>query len=146
MKSMIVLFLAISLSVSRWEPLAEEISAFEATNDYRMKKHRDSLVLDTFLCRLAREHSTNMANGKVRFGHAGFSGRSKEINERYGNSGSAENVYWADHKASGEDAVISWINSKGHRKNMLEKRYHKVGIGVAYDSEGASYYTQIFCD
>ena len=29
--------------------------------------------------------------------------------------------------------VESWMNSLGHRGNILNSRYNKIGVGVAYD-------------
>ncbi len=37
-----------------------------------------------------------------------------------------------------------WMNSSGHRANILNGRFTHIGIGVAADSDGTLYYTQIF--
>ena len=39
-----------------------------------------------------------------------------------------------------EDAVIGWMNSKGHRENILHEEMTHIGVG--YDEEG-KYWTQI---
>jgi len=44
-----------------------------------------------------------------------------------------------------EWAVSAWMNSSGHRANILESRYTRTGAGVAF-SEGGEYLyiTQMF--
>jgi len=100
MKASIFSFILIGFLFSSFEEsytiLPEEVEAFQAGNEYRLKKHRDSLSLDTFLCRLAREHSENRANGKTRFGHGGFKERYARIGEELGSNGAAENVFMSD--------------------------------------------------
>jgi uncharacterized protein YkwD len=41
-------------------------------------------------------------------------------------------------------AVDGWINSPGHLANMLDTKFSETGVGVAVDSEGTFYFTQIF--
>lgn len=42
-----------------------------------------------------------------------------------------------------ESAVESWLNSSGHRANILDKDARYIGVGVAY-SEGTYYWVQLF--
>lgn len=121
----------------------EEIEAYHAGNEYRSKHRRDTLILDTFLCRLAREHSENMAKGKTRFGHSGFDDRYDRISEVLSSNGAAENVFMSHGMADGYEAIDAWIHSKGHRENLLGKHYTRVGLGMATGKKG-TFYTQIF--
>lgn len=43
-----------------------------------------------------------------------------------------------------QSVVDSWMNSKGHRKNILREQFEKEGIGVYLDSDGGMYVTQNF--
>ena len=126
-------------------PSSQELEAFEATNTYRASKKRTELVFDTVLCQIARDHSQKMADGKVPFGHDGFKKRSQLIRLTLKSNAQAENVFMSEENASGQEAVDSWIDSKEHRSNMLNKVYTRVGIGYAEGKEG-TFYTQIFCD
>lgn len=54
----------------------------------------------------------------------------------------AENVAYGYRDASG--AVEGWWNSSGHRQNMLNPKYSKMGAAVAYSSSGKPYYAQVF--
>ncbi|CAM2065974.1 Ankyrin repeat domain-containing protein [Sulfidibacter corallicola] len=44
-----------------------------------------------------------------------------------------------------ERAIQGWMNSKGHRENILNRDYRKSGVGLAIsDQEGGVYFTQNF--
>ncbi|MFU0826151.1 MAG: Fibronectin type-III domain-containing protein [Lachnoclostridium sp.] len=42
-----------------------------------------------------------------------------------------------------EAVVEGWMNSAGHRANIMNSKFHKIGIGV-YDKNGTIYCTQLF--
>lgn len=44
-----------------------------------------------------------------------------------------------------EDVMESWLNSSGHRANILDENARYIGVGVAY-SEGTYYWVQLFSD
>ena len=51
-----------------------------------------------------------------------------------------------DRMAAG--AVSSWVNSPGHRANLLDRQYDRTGIGASFGKwrgYGAVYLTQVFC-
>ena len=43
-----------------------------------------------------------------------------------------------------EAVVNGWMNSSGHRANILNSKFNNIGIGVYTDSKGTVYCTQIF--
>ena len=45
--------------------------------------------------------------------------------------------------ADGNSAVVGWMNSSGHRANILGK-YNRIGIGIAYGGKYGIYYVQVF--
>ena len=55
---------------------------------------------------------------------------------------------WAENIAFGQktpsDAVEAWMQSPGHRKNLLDPKYTELGTGVAADATGRPYYVQVF--
>lgn len=54
---------------------------------------------------------------------------------------------WAENVASGQQpnqVVAAWMNSPGHRANILNPRYTEIGVGFARDASGRSYFTQNF--
>ena len=47
-------------------------------------------------------------------------------------------------QTSPAEAVQSWMNSQGHRENLLNSEFGNIGVGVALDSDGRLYWTQMF--
>lgn len=121
---------------------ALEKSVFDQINRYRVSKGLSKLTLNANITRQARIHSQNMANGKVPFSHKGFEKRVNSIPIRY--KSAAENVAFNQgYSDPASQAMTGWINSPGHLKN-LKGKYNLTGIGVAANSEGEVYLTQIF--
>lgn len=49
-----------------------------------------------------------------------------------GFSALAENIAWgAGTESSPEEIVSGWMQSSGHRRNILDRRLHEIGIGIA---------------
>jgi uncharacterized protein YkwD len=80
------------------------------------------------------------------FSHTGSSGSSfvaREISAGYPKKGpSAENIAWGFRTP--QDVVTGWMNSPGHRANILNCGSVAVGVGLAYTSGGSAYWTQDF--
>jgi len=112
------------------------------TNRFRKSKGLPVLVMKQQLNVLAQKHSVDMAKGRVGFGHAGFGKReAKALKEIKGLHSFAENVAFGATFAN--EVVTMWKNSPGHRRNMLGP-YKYIGIGIAKDSKGQIYYTEVF--
>lgn len=45
---------------------------------------------------------------------------------------------------SGREVVAAWMNSAGHRANILNPRYTELGVGYATDEAGRPYYAEVF--
>jgi uncharacterized protein YkwD len=111
-------------------------------NKHRASKKLPPLSVDPRLTQIARIHSENMANRKVRFSHDGFEGRAKAITIPY-QSVSENLAYNMGYSDPVRNAVEGWINSEGHRKNM-EGQFNLTGIGIAKNAKGEYYFTQLF--
>ena len=46
--------------------------------------------------------------------------------------------------SSNSEAVIAWMNSSGHRANILNSSYNYTGIGVVTGSKYGKIYVQMF--
>lgn len=123
-----------------------ESDVFELINDYRESKGLSRLTANADIATIAREHSENMANGTVEFGHDGFSDdRFPQMLKLVNGAGSgAENVAWAtDRDQLAEVIAQGWINSDGHRANIERSVYTQSGMGIAA-VDGRYYFTQLF--
>ncbi|MFN6439225.1 MAG: CAP domain-containing protein [Nostoc sp. DedSLP01] len=121
---------------------AIEASVYQQINRFRSTQSLPALTRNSAIDDQARIHSRNMANGNVPFGHTGFSQRIQLIGIPY--QGAAENVAMnRNYSDPATQAVQGWLNSSGHLAN-IRGNYNLTGIGVAINSKGEVYLTQIF--
>ncbi|AFZ24211.1 uncharacterized protein with SCP/PR1 domains [Cylindrospermum stagnale PCC 7417] len=121
---------------------AIEASVFQQINQYRASLGLPALTRNSAIDSQARNHSQNMAKGTVPFGHNGFQQRVQAIAIPY--SAVAENIAYNQGSSDpATQAVKSWLNSPGHLAN-IKGNYNLTGIGVASNSQGKIYFTQIF--
>lgn len=129
---------------------AFEQEVLKLTNEFRRANGRDSLVLDQSLERAADRHTQLMATGDF-FSHTGKDGSKPWDRAK---SAGYESGYVGENIAAGyrtpKAVVDGWINSPGHRANMLNADYNEIGLGYYYlqNDTGSvnynSYWTQVF--
>eukprot|EP01083_Nonionella_stella_P184551 670429_1 len=119
------------------------VNCLELTNEFRVKMGLQPLKWHQALCEIAKTHSRNMGQGAVPLGHEGFHERVKRY--PFHSARSAENVAMSNGTSNcvSKTAVDGWIQSPGHRKNLLGPFTH-CGIGVYQNFDGAMYLTQLF--
>jgi uncharacterized protein YkwD len=143
-------------------------------NAERAKKKADNLQFDRQLADIARAHSADMAKRKF-FDHKNPDGKNatargaaagytcRKIYTGFFTEGLAENIYqgslyrriritgnqrsydWYSLDEMAEEIVEGWMDSPGHRRNILEKTYEKEGIGIVFSTDAKVYVTQVFC-
>ena len=112
----------------------------ELVNEIRVSEGLGPLVLDIRLATSAQGHSVDMATNNF-FSHTGSGDTS--AGERmtaagYPWTGWSENI--AAGQSTPESVVNAWMNSQGHRDNILRASSEHVGIGYAL-SNGSAYGT-----
>jgi uncharacterized protein YkwD len=115
----------------------------DLTNKERQAEGIAPLTPNWNLTNAAQRHSRDMADHGV-LNHVGTDG--SRMGDRIGEAGYewsaiAENI--ASGTSSPERAVALWMHSPGHRKNMLNPRYHELGVGYAFNGR-THYWTQDF--
>jgi uncharacterized protein YkwD len=111
-------------------------------NEHRRTKGLSPLKVLSIASIEAAKHSQQMAVKKVKFGHDGFKQRAVAIaNELKGTTSTGENV--ATGKMTAREVVNEWLKSAAHKAN-IEGKFDYTGVGVAKNSSGVVYYTQIF--
>ena len=55
---------------------------------------------------------------------------------------SGENIAWG--QKSPEEVVTAWMNSAGHRANILNANFKELGVGYRQNARGVNYFTQLF--
>ena len=56
--------------------------------------------------------------------------------------GAGENIAYG--QRTPEAVMNSWMNSQGHRANILNENYTTIGVGYYEDANGTGYWTQLF--
>lgn len=116
----------------------------ELVNEERAKEGAKPLSLDNNLCVVAAMHSEDMAARNF-FSHENPDGaspfdRMKSYGIRF--MAAAENI--AAGQTTPEQVMDAWMNSPGHRANILNNSYGKIGIGIAMGGSYGIYWTQCF--
>ncbi|KAF2075869.1 hypothetical protein CYY_002805 [Polysphondylium violaceum] len=118
--------------------------ALEYSNEFRRSLKLPPMIWNQPIYLIGVEHSKNMADGKVPFGHDGFDDRIKRYPFQFTNA--AENVAMNNSDATvAKTAVDGWINSPGHRKNLVGN-FNVCAIGVYQGTNGNWYLTQLFAN
>ncbi|BAP61779.1 hypothetical protein MMKA1_16620 [Methanococcus maripaludis KA1] len=131
---------------------------FEYTNMERSSYGLEALVLDSALSQISQDHSDDMAENDY-FSHINLDGETptdraiaadynvvKYLGDGYYSTGIGENIakmptgnvigigYVSDDAESIAKAIVdAWMDSDGHRANILNSQYTNMGIGVAFD-------------
>lgn len=56
--------------------------------------------------------------------------------------GAGENIAWG--QKTPEAVMNAWMNSEGHRANILNPNFKKLGVGYRTNNQGTPYWTQLF--
>jgi uncharacterized YkwD family protein len=110
----------------------------------RAKNGLAALSIDASITKTATLKSQDMAKNNY-FSHTSPTyGSPFDLMKQYGVSYrfAGENI--AMGQASPAQVMNDWMNSQGHRENILKSSYTKIGVGVAQNANGTYYWTQHF--
>jgi uncharacterized protein YkwD len=119
--------------------LEEEV--VDLVNEQRAKAGCEPLLEDPQLVASAEAHSTDMAEREY-FDHTtpeGVTFRERILTAGFANPGTGENI--ARGQSDARQVMASWMASEGHRANILNCEFSRVGVGVDVDG---MYWTQDF--
>lgn len=124
--------------------LSYEQKVAELVNIERQKAGLSALTFDQSVSNVARTKSKDMAANNYFAHQSPTYGSAGDMLTKFGIKWSA----WGENIASGqktpEAVVTAWMNSPGHRANILSTNFSKIGVGYAVNSNGTPYWTQIF--
>jgi hypothetical protein len=140
-----VVLVALTIGAAETSPPLSQMEKeiIDATNQKRQEHGLEALGSDPTLMTAARQHAQNMARQKTlshELDGKSMQDRVKELDYKY--LAIAENV--AFNQPDAKSVVEGWMNSPGHRANILNKNYTQIGVGAAPDDEGQQYFTQVF--
>lgn len=122
----------------------DEKAILDMTNAARKQYSLPPLLPNATLTKAARAHSLNMASqkkmaheldGKTPFDRITAAG--------YKFSRAGENVAYGQGQVSIQEIFEGWMNSEGHRKNILSREFAEIGLGLGVNGD-EKYYTQVF--
>lgn len=121
-----------------------EAQVVSLVNAERAKAGLKPLTSDWELARVARFKSEDMRDNRY-FDHQSPTYGSpfdmmRDFGIKYGYAG--ENI--AAGQTSPEAVVKAWMNSSGHRANILNANFKKIGVGLAKGGSYQYYWTQLF--
>lgn len=125
---------------------AEEQQIIDLTNQQRVQNGLPPLTIDPRLIEAAQIHAGDMARlGQMEHDLPGaalptLQDRAGFVGYKYAWLG--ENI--AFNYADAASVVAGWMQSPGHRANILNPNFNDIGVGVALDSQGQPYYCQVF--
>jgi uncharacterized protein YkwD/stress response protein SCP2 len=116
----------------------------ELTNAERARAGLPALAVDPLLAAAAQAHSTDMV-ARAFYSHTSPDG--SQPWDRAAAAGSrrrtiGENI--ACGQRSPAQVVEGWMNSPGHRANILKPAFTHIGIGLAGGGQMGTYWTQLF--
>lgn len=118
-----------------------ESEVVRLVNEQRVKNGLSKLTEDWELSRVARYKSQDMKDNKY-FSHTSpVYGSPFEMIKNFGiyYRSAGENI--AKGQSTPQAVVNAWMNSSGHRANILNKNYTRIGVGYV---SGGNYWTQMF--
>ena len=127
-------------------PTGDEAAAAEVlrlVNIERAAAGCAAVTVNPVIAGVARAHSQDMAD-QAYFSHTSLDGRSPW--DRLGaagyTDGSGENI--AAGQATAQDVMSGWMNSPGHRANILNCSSATMGVGIGHGGPYGIYWTQVF--
>ena len=118
------IFLTCAAAISA-EPARDVVAL---TNAFRQEKGQPALVISTKLEAIAQSHGNDMRKNDF-FSHTGSDGSDIALRaKRHGYTYCvlAENIAFGQPTA--ERVTDGWSKSRGHRKNMLNRRVTEIGV------------------
>jgi len=124
--------------------LAFQKEVLDLVNKERAKAGVSQLSLDDKLSNVATIKSQDMID-KNYFDHTSPTyGSPYEMMKQFGISYTIAGENIAAGQSTPQQVMNDWMNSSGHRGNILNSSYTKLGVGIAKDANGKLYWTQMF--
>ncbi|MGK7909965.1 MAG: CAP domain-containing protein [Synechococcus sp.] len=122
-----------------------DLEVLRLVNIERAKLGRSALTLSQKLDAAADLHSEDMATNGY-FSHTGQD--NSNVGTRIFRAGYTRYRTWGENIAVGYRSAASvvqgWMNSEGHRRNILNGSFTHMGLGTVANDFGRLYWTQVF--
>lgn len=123
---------------------ALEQKVIDLVNQQRAYNGLPALKANWEVSRVARYKSQDMIDKRYFAHQSPTYGSPFNMMENFGIRFSAAGENIAYGQRTPQEVMNSWMNSPGHRSNILNRTYNQIGVGVAKSSNGTFYWTQMF--
>lgn len=121
-----------------------ENQVIQLTNQERAKNGLPALAANWELSRVARYKANDMRD-KNYFSHTSPTyGDPFTMMKNFGIAYRAAGENIAAGQATAQEVVQAWMNSPGHRANILNRTYTEIGVGFAKGGSQRYYWSQMF--
>lgn len=132
----------IDSSVSQVSETAKETARL--VNIERSKAGLSALIIDGQLSKIATIKAEDMNNNNY-FAHTSPTyGSPWDMAKRFGYTYRSFGENIAMGQRTPAEVVKAWMDSPGHKANILSKSYTNIGAGIAKDSDGRIYWVHMF--
>ncbi|MGD6992232.1 CAP domain-containing protein [Sutcliffiella horikoshii] len=118
-----------------------EKKVVELTNAEREKQGLAPLELDVELSKVAKDKSKDMQQNNYFSHNSPTHGSPFDMMKKYGIQYNTAGENIAQGQQSPEEVVNAWMNSEGHRANIMNENFTHIGVGHV---EEGNYWTQMF--
>jgi uncharacterized protein YkwD len=125
-------------------------STLDEVNRVRVQNGSPPLTIDPALQQIAQEYARELAKRRD-LSHVSKTPGKRTIRERVHSVGLDPRDYGENlalltstPQTMPRTVVRMWLNSDGHRRNMLDRTFTRTGVGVALGSDNVWYLTQDF--
>lgn len=123
---------------------AVEREVVRLVNAEREKQGLKPLALDSKLSSIAGKKSQDMKDNNYFSHQSPTYGSPFDMLKQFGVSYSTAGENIAAGQRSAKVVVDGWMNSQGHRENILNASFTKIGVGYVSGGSYGSYWTQLF--
>lgn len=121
----------------------EEQEVFDLVNKQRTDNGLKALKVDSNLQKVAKEKANDMVKNNYFAHNSPTYGSPFDMMKKFGISYKSAGENLAGN-STGKRAVDAWINSEGHRANILNSSFNYTGVAVVESSKYGRIYVQMF--
>jgi uncharacterized YkwD family protein len=123
---------------------SEALEVLRLVNEERKKQGLNELILNHTLNGVATKKAEDMRDNNYFSHQSPQYGSPFEMLQRFGvhYSSAGENI--AAGQKTAQNVMTDWMNSSGHRANILNKNYTELGVGYVEGGTYGTYWVQLF--
>lgn len=120
-----------------------ETEVIRLVNVERAKVGRSALIENNKISNVARIKSQDFIKNNYFSHNSPTYGSPFDMLKSFGITYTAAGENIANGQRTAAEVMNSWMNSSGHRANILNSAYNQIGVGVARDKNGNLFWTQM---